>query len=367
MPAAAGPKNPAAIIRALEIPPSIDIQAKSGRRKFPPWLILVLTYAISIVSLVWALYGYDYSQIKMAILSVRWGWVALAVVLELAVYILHAWRWMTLLSPVERPRLWETVQAIYIGLFASGVLPFRPGELIRGYLLAVWADIPISLTLTSMVIERVLDGTWVVLAFGISAWFVSMPRPLLDAAQVLAVGVLALAALFLYVLFRKQHAHSFLSGRNWGQKFLHVLDQIHQLGDGRALAASFGITCLYWIAQILPVWALFRSYDMDLSIWDASVVLLIKTIGTVIPNAPGNLGVYQSVVVLALRILNVEHSVAQELSVLMWTAMTLPLLIVGFVAVLLTGRSIAEIHHHAHAHHRKYMDRYHATEPNPKS
>lgn len=345
----------------------MDVQAKSGRRKIPRWLILVLTYAISIVSLVWALHGYDYSQIKLAILSVKWGWVLLAVLLELAVYVFHAWRWMTLLSPVERPGLWDTVQAIYIGLFASGVLPFRPGELIRGYLLAIWADIPISLTLTSMVIERVLDGIWVVLAFGFAAWFVSMPRALLDAAQILAVGVLALASLFLYILFHKQHAHSYLSSWNWARKFLHVLDQVHQLGDWRTLAASFGITCLYWIAQILPVWALFRSYDMDLSIWDASVVLIIKTIGTVIPNAPGNLGVFQSVVMLALKIFNVEQSVAQELAFLMWAALTMPLLIAGFSAVLLTGRSIAEIHRHAHAHHRTYMDRYRAGEPDPKS
>ena len=346
----------------------MDAQTKPGGRKIPPWLILALTYAISIVSLAWALHGYDYSQIKGAILSAKWGWVALAVVLELAVYVLHAWRWMTLLSPVERPGLWETVQAIYIGLFASGVLPFRPGELIRGYLLAVWADIPISLTLTSMVIERVLDGIWVVLAFGVvSAWFVSMPRALVDAAQILAVAVLVLAAVFFYVLFHRQHAHSFLSTRNWGRKFIHVLDQIHHLGVWRTMAASFGITFLYWIAQILPVWALFRSYDMDLSFKEATVVLVIKTIGTIIPIFPGNLGVFQFLVVFALKIFNVEQPVAQELSVLMWAALTLPLMIAGFVAVLLTGRSIAEIHHHAHAHHRKYMDRYHATEPNPKS
>jgi len=190
---------------------------------------------------------------------------------------------------------------------------------------------------------------------------------LVDGAQILALGVLALAALFLYVLFRKQHAHTFLSGRSWGRKFLHVLDQIHELGDWRTLAASFGITCLYWMAQILPVWALFHSYDMDLSFWEALVVLVIKTIGTVIPNAPGNLGVFQSVVVVALRIFSVEHSVAQELAFLMWAALTLPLLIAGFVAVLLTGLSIGEIHRHAHAHHRKHLGAYQAVEPKPKS
>jgi len=311
---------------------------------------MVLTYAVSIGSLVWALRGYDFSQIHVAILSVKWRWVLLAVVLELGVYLLHAWRWLTLLSPVQRPGFWETAQAIYIGLFASGVLPLRPGEIIRGYLLTIWAGIPISLTLTSMVIERVLDGIWLVAAFGVAASLTSMPQALIDFAQVLAVGVAVVAALFLYVLFRKQHAHTFLSGLNWGRKFVHVLDQIHQLGDWHTVTRAFGITCLFWIMQILPVWALFRSYDMDLSIWAAAVVLIIKSIGTAIPSAPGNLGVFQSVVVMALAIFNVEHNVALELSVLTWGALTLPLLIVGFIAVLLTGSNIGDIHHHAHKH-----------------
>jgi len=312
---------------------------------------MLVTWAISIASLVWALGGYDFSQIKVAILSVKWGWVLVAVLLELAVYVVQGWRWLTLLRPIERMGLWETVHAIYIGLFASGVLPLRPGEIIRGYLLAIWGEIPLSLTLTSMAIERVLDGIWLVAAFWVSASLMHMPRALVEFARVLAVGVAALTALFLYILFHKQHAHSVMSARTWGRKFVHVLDQVHQMGNRRTLAAAFGITFIYWILQILAVWALFRSYDMDLSIWAASVVLIIKSIGTVIPSAPGNLGVFQSVVKMSLTLFNVEPNVALELSVLTWAALTLPLLFVGFIAVLFTGRSIMEIHHHASTHH----------------
>jgi len=323
------------------------------RPRVPPWLIMLVTWAISIGSLVWALRGYDFSQIKVAFLSVRWGWVLVAVMLELTVYVVQGWRWLTLLRPIERMGLWETVHAIYIGLFASGVLPLRPGEIIRGYLLAIWGEIPLSLTLTSMAIERVLDGIWLVAAFWVSASLMSMPRALVDFAQALAVGVAVLAGLFLYILFHKKHAHSVMSSRAWGRKFIHVLDQIHQMGNRRTLTEAFAITFVYWILQILAVWALFRSYDMDLSIWAACVVLIIKSIGTVIPSAPGNLGVFQSVVKMSLTLFNVEPNVALELSVLMWAALTLPLLIVGFVAVLLTGRSIKEIHHHASTHHAR--------------
>src|SRR5712692_4337991 len=178
-----------------------SIPVKSRRRKVPRWLVLAVTWAISIGSLMWALRGYDFSQIKLAILSVKWGWVLLAVVLDLGVYVLQGWRWLTRLSPVERMGLWETVHAIFIGLFASGVLPLRPGEIIRCYLLAFWGEIPISLTLTSAAIERVLDGIWLVLAFGVSAALMNMPRMWVDFSRALAVVVLALSLLFLYILF----------------------------------------------------------------------------------------------------------------------------------------------------------------------
>ena len=335
--------------------------AKRLRLGIPHWLIVFLTYAISIASLLWALRGYEFSQIHSAILSVKWGWVLVAVVLDLAVYLLQAWRWLTLLRPVERLGVWETAHAIFIGLFASGVLPLRPGEVIRCYLLSVWGEIPFSLTLTAAAIERVLDGIFLVLAFWVATWFVAMPRALLDGVQVLAVCVLAVTMVFVYVLFHRQHAHSFLSSRSWGRRFLHVLDQIHQMGDRRTLSAASGITFLYWLLQALSVWALFLSYDMDLSMWHAWAVMLVKSIGTAIPSAPGNIGVFQSVVRLALTMFNVEPAVAVELSLLMWVVMTLPLLIAGLAAVLMTGSSLREIHHHAR--HRIINSRI----PNPQS
>ena len=338
-----------------------SIPAKRSRPRVPHWLIVVLTYAISIASLVWALRGYDFSQIRSAILSVKWGWVLVAVVLDLAVYLVQAWRWLTLLRPVERLGLWETAHAIFIGLFASGVLPLRPGEVIRCYLLSVWGEIPFSLTLTAAAIERVLDGIFLVLAFCVCTWFVAMPRALVDFVQSLAVIVLALTLVFMYVLFHRSHAHSFLAGRSWGRRFLHVLDQIHEMGNWRTLTRASGITFLYWLAQALSVYALFLSYEMDLSVWHAWAVMLIKSIGTAIPSAPGNIGVFQYAVKMALTIFNVEPTVAVELSVLMWVVMTLPLLIAGLVAVLMTGSSLREIHHHAH--HRITKSQI----PNPES
>ena len=61
----------------------------------------------------------------------------------------------------------------------------------------------------------------------------------------------------------------------------------------------------------------------------------------------------------------IEPSAAAGLSILLWIALTLPLLIGGFVAVFLTGVSLGEIHKHAHAQHRRHRE--HRETPAPPS
>ena len=199
--------------------------------------------------------------------------------------------------------LWETVQAIYIGLFASDVLPLRPGEIIRGYLLAIWGEIPFSLTLTSMVIERVLDGIWLVAAFWIAASLMSMPPALVDFAQVLAFGVVAAGgAVPVYPVSANSTRTRFCrAGDGAGSFFTFSIRSINWATGARwrphsASRVSTG-SCRFsrcGRCSAATTW-IFRSGR-------PSVVLVIKSIGTVIPSAPGNLGVLQSVVKMALTL-----------------------------------------------------------------
>ncbi|HEV2445732.1 MAG TPA: lysylphosphatidylglycerol synthase transmembrane domain-containing protein, partial [Candidatus Sulfopaludibacter sp.] len=128
-------------------------------RKIPSWMPQALGYCVSAGCLAWLLHGYPIKEeLIPAIKDLDWKWVLLAIVADLAVYVAHGWRWSTLLGPVIRLRLWRTVQAIYIGLFANEVLPLRTGELIRCYLLAHWNNLRVSLSFASAAVERLIDG-----------------------------------------------------------------------------------------------------------------------------------------------------------------------------------------------------------------
>ena len=156
-------------------------------------------------------------------------------------------------------------------------------------------------------------------------------------------GLFLLALLIVFIAFRKHHAHAMVSESRWASGLRHVVDGIHAMGNWRTLLATSGASLVYLILQIVPVWALMEGYGLDLSFWAAAAVYIILRLGTVIPNAPGNAGLYQFFCVLGLGLFNVPKSTAVGFSLMMFGVLTLPLLVGGFVAVAMTGLKLGDI------------------------
>src|ERR1041384_35350 len=174
------------------------------RRRMPPWLPQALGYALSLACLLWVLHGFPLIRIVQEIRGLEWRWVLLGVTADLLTYVAHAWRWNTLLNPVARLGLWRTTQAIYIGLFANEVLPLRPGEVMRCYLLAHWNNLRLSVGFASAGVERLIDGFWMVLSFIITASFVKgIPKQLVLLVQTLGVLIIFGASIVVWVVVRK--------------------------------------------------------------------------------------------------------------------------------------------------------------------
>ena len=319
--------------------------ARSRRRwTLPGWAPQALGYLLSVLCLAWALRNYQLNELWPTIRSLDWRWVAVAILADLSVYICHAWRWNTLLEPVARLKLWRTVQAIYIGLFANEVLPLRVGELIRCYLLAHWNGLRLSLGFASAAVERVIDGLWMLLAFLIAAGFVRGidPRVMLG-VQVLAGGVLVCAVTLVWTVRRKQHAATLLGKNRWASTFRHVVEGLHLMGNPRTLGKSALISGLYLLVHMFSYWALMKADLFDLSFWSAAGVTVIIRLLTLIPNAPGNAGVINAACIVAMKTFGVEKGDATTFSIILFGALTLPLLLGGAVATALTGLNIGEL------------------------
>ncbi len=318
--------------------------AEGRRRRLPRWAPQALGYTLSALCLGWALRRYQFNELWPTIRSLDWRWVAVAVLADLTVYICHAWRWNTLLEPVARLKLWRTVQAIYIGLFANEVLPLRVGELIRCYLLAHWNGLRLSLGIASAGVERVIDGFWMLLAFLITAGFVKGIDPRVTmGVQILAGVVMASAVLLVWIVLSKEQAATLLREHKWASALRHIIEGLQLMGNPRTLGASVLISLLYLLLHMFSYWALMKADLFDFSFWSAAGVTVIIRLLTLIPNAPGNAGVINLACIVAMTKFGAEKNEAATFSIILFGALTLPLLIGGALATAMTGLNIGEL------------------------
>ena len=314
-------------------------------------MIFVLTNLVSVSLLVWSLRGAHLGELKEDLATMSWGWVGVAIAADVGVYTWQAWRWSLLLRPVEPASIWQTVRAIYVGLFANEVLPLRAGEVVRCYLISRWTELPLSVSLSSAIIERIFDGIWLCACLVLTLRIVPQPAHmrLLLGSEYALVGAVFLGALLLAVaMFQRHRAHAALSrgpDKAWRRHLRVLIDDLSVIGHSRYLYFAFLQSLPYLLLQVIPIYASFKGYGFDtLALRDAFALMIILRVGSVVPQAPGNLGVFQFLTIESMiKIFNVVPDQARRFSLVLWGIVTLPLLIGGALALAFMGKNLGEL------------------------
>jgi uncharacterized membrane protein YbhN (UPF0104 family) len=313
-------------------------------------IFFVVANVISIICLAWTLYGANLGELRREVEHLDWRWVAVGMILDVLAFSVQAWRWILVLKPVTNIAPWDCLRAVYVGLFASEVLPVRAaGEVIRCYLLGLWSDIPVSVTLASALIERIFDGVWLVVCLFLATRIVHLPRQFVAGGYFLASLLVVFAILLGFAMFWKQQTLDYLLGAK-GLGWVHVLiEDLHLIGHSRYLyyAAMVSFPCI--LVQALPIYALIRAYHhlAGVGLYAAFALMVLLRLGGVVAVTPGNVGAYNGIAVIGLRLFGVAFPVAKRFSIILWTAITIPLLIAGFIAVAASGLNVGDLHKHA--------------------
>ena len=333
------------------------VEATLRKRRIPKWALPVFGYGISALSLLWVFSKFPFAQLGHHLRTLDWFWITLAIMAEVLVYFADAWRWKVILAPVGAPPFASCLQAVFVGLLANDILPARAGEIIRCFLLSYKTKVHLSLAITSDFIERIMDGLWIVLIYLAVTVSVSTHRAVDDVMWVFGSSVVAISLLIIWVLFHRQHAHHFANRRSWGARLIQLFEELHSLGHWRELGIAFAIGGLYWLLQSVAIWAICRA---DKFYFDPSAVvflLVVKTVWTMVPSAPANVGMYQWSAVYALTLLQTEKGPAEVLAEIMFVFLTLPLIVGGAIAIASAGFSLDDLHRHAHSAHSKRPER----------
>ncbi len=325
---------------------------KGQRKSGWSYLEAVFGYLLLAGGLAYILHGIHWGELFSYLGRIRWGWVAAGMTINLLSYITWGLCWKWLLAPVARISVYDATRAVYVGQFANELLPGRLGELFRAYLVSRWVSAEFVTVIPSVIANRLLDGVWSVIGVGLIAIFVPLPKDLLVGGSILGILILGGTGSLIYFAY---HRHRIL--RDWakkkvsGGKSLRVLKWflgnlamgVREIGLTRLSVQAFLISPFWLLFQGLSFWLIIRAYGLDLPFLVGAAVFLIVHFGTLLPNAPGDAGVYQFFCVLGLTLFGAGKTAAAGFSLVVYFLLITPVWLIGFLALSRSGLTIKAI------------------------
>jgi hypothetical protein len=277
-------------------------------------------------------------------------WVVIGFAVNAIALILRTVRWRALLDPDDPPPFYPTFFANTVGYMLSTVLPIRAADVARPALLARRTSLRFSGALGTVLTERVLDLSSILLLFvffaflrwnefshdrTIAAWFYIVRAGAIASLLILA----ALAGLIVGLLFFRDSVRRFheLVGRLVPQRFrdswMHFFDtfvETLELMKRPGLFAKIVLCTIgVWACLTSQFWFATRAVDHPLPFDSSFFVTGVTTVGLAIPT-PGGIGGFHKACQLVLTRFygfSVDSSVA--VAVLFHIIGTLPVLVTG--------------------------------------
>jgi hypothetical protein len=291
-----------------------DSKAKGTRTLFR-WRSLGLGLAVSLVCLVWAVSTLDWRQVGAYLAQARIGWLIAAIGAIFARVACRTARWRTFFAP-PRPAFLPALTALLVGQSVNYVAPVWAGDLGRAYWLGDQTGHKKGLALGTVVVDKLCDLIFFLLFLAVLPFWIELPDWILPAMQTVGLAAaLGVAGLLLGVarrewMLRLASAVCRPLPATWRARALHLaaalLDGLAMLRYPSTLAWAIVWSLALWGWDTLAHYSVFRALGLDLPILAALLLSTVLRAGFALPAMPGQIGVYEGIVVAGLRLFGVE-------------------------------------------------------------
>jgi uncharacterized protein (TIRG00374 family) len=277
---------------------------------------LVIGFIISLGALAGLVWYLDGQAVIDAFKKVRLIWVLIVLILLFISLLSRAGAWRVILG--ERISIWQSFFIVNAGYFVNTVFPFRIGEITRVFLLLP-SDFTFWEALPTVILERMFD-----VLFAVGLFLAGLPFALgysdnMIYAYILGcLVIIGLAVLVLLVKFQKIIIN-WLEGIQvpWTglktksiEKTRYILSGLKILNHPAQMLKTFLGMLASWGIALLYQYILLRSFIPDAQFVWAVFALGALALGVSVPSSPGNIGLYEASLTLALSAFGVEWSLA---------------------------------------------------------
>ena len=281
----------------------------------------------------------NFEALGVAFTKVNYPLVLVSVAFHFLGFWLRTLRWKYLLLSFKEVRVRSLFPYLAIGYMSNNVLFLRLGEVVRAHITGRTLGVSRSSMLAVIFGERLYDGLSLVILFSLLIMVLPFPEdlktPLLLASLlfgVVAVGVFLLPLIekttsvkkiFVWVERQERLKRPFASA-------VAFLEGLKALKSIRSVALVLLASLVIWMIEAGMFWLIAKSFNLDLSIYQAALIALVVGISTLIPSGPGYLGTFEFFFTQVAVFFGVDRNIAFSYAILTHFTQWLPITLVGF-------------------------------------
>ncbi|HKP15826.1 MAG TPA: lysylphosphatidylglycerol synthase transmembrane domain-containing protein [Gemmatimonadaceae bacterium] len=245
----------------------------------------------------------DLSRAAAQLTAVRGQWLLLAIACYAMILPLWAWQWRLLSprTPNARPR--DMLGVVALTSSVLNTTPLLVGEATAVVLLVTRAGLDRPAALSVLAMDQLLVGVAKLCVLALAAVVAPLPEWMTRAVLGLLASLLLLGAALVVAAWRHADVEGALA---------HVVPRRFAAGLGafarsldplRSVARGFpalGLALLKKAAEVAAIMCVHRAFGLPGAVAAAIVVLAVLNVATLLPVVPGNVGVFEAAVVLAL-------------------------------------------------------------------
>lgn len=303
--------------------------------------------------LAWTLWNVDFSAMGTALAEANY-WILLPIVAMIFTsHWLRALRWQYLLDPVKHVKVGSLFNALIIGYMVNTFMPAHLGEVVRAYILGKREDVSATRTFSTIVVERIIDMFSFLLLMALAILLYPFPEWVTQGGYWMFLGTMLLFAFLILLKINTRLAfrivgffltpfpqkiktkvndllEAFISGINGlnGLKYYLLL-----------LLTSVSI----WVCYGGVLYLAFFMFNLKLGILAALVLLVITTVGVVVPNSPGYVGTYHKLCQLGLSMFGISAAMGASFAIIAHAINFVPVLILGLIFMTRAGLSLGTL------------------------
>lgn len=319
----------------------------------------LLPLALSVFLVIYMFSKVSFSRvIEILREGVDWWWILAAMGISVFSHIFRAARWRLQLDGLGiKPPFMALVCSIF-GTYALNLIFPRFGEVWRCAYISAREKAPFTSVFGSMVADRITDtltvlmltvATFLIAHSAMASFLQKYPvgeniLSLLSNPGFWCAAVAAAAIIWAAFHFGRRHP-AIIKAKGMGAKIWQgfaVVGKMH--GRGRFII----LTACIWLCYFLQLYLAFFAFPftkelcsapgMALGLLPCLVAFVFSSIGMAIPSN-GGLGPWNIAVIFGLQIYGISNGPATAFSILVWSAQTVMLIILGIFTMIYMGTS----------------------------